>query len=164
MALVERLDEHGRAAWIALTVLGFFIFPPLGLALLAFIIWSGRMGCGMRRRYAEDPRAWIEEKRARFEAKMARAEERMSGARSQVARWHGRGPGSNFGGPAFAPTGNAAFDEYREATLKRLEEEAGAFRDYLQRLRAARDKEEFDRYMAERRSQRPAEPDAPPAA
>jgi len=51
----------------------------------------------------------------------------------------------------FRPTGNAAFDEYRQETLRRLEEEAGEFQPFLDRLRKARDKAEFDQFMAERR-------------
>jgi len=34
--------------------------------------------------------------------------------------------------------------------LRRLEEEAGEFRSFLQRLRKAKDKAEFDQFMAER--------------
>ena len=49
-------------------------------------------------------------------------------------------------------SGNQAFDEYRTATLQRLEEEQGEFRDYLSRLRTAKDKAEFDQFMAERRA------------
>ncbi|RDJ93203.1 DUF2852 domain-containing protein, partial [Lacticaseibacillus rhamnosus] len=40
---------------------------------------------------------------------------------------------------------------YREETLRRLEEEQREFQDYLERLRRARDKAEFDGFMAERR-------------
>jgi hypothetical protein len=47
-------------------------------------------------------------------------------------------------------TGNSAFEEYREATLKRLQEEEAEFHAFMERLRKARDKEEFDRFMAER--------------
>ena len=47
-------------------------------------------------------------------------------------------------------TGNAAFDSYREETLRRLEEEAEEFQTFLERLRKARDKAEFDQFMAER--------------
>lgn len=50
----------------------------------------------------------------------------------------------------FGSTGNHAFDEYREATLKRLEEEASEFQSFLKRLRHAKDKAEFDQFMAER--------------
>ncbi len=37
------LDDRGRPAWIAATVLGFVVFWPVGLALLAYLIWSKRM-------------------------------------------------------------------------------------------------------------------------
>jgi hypothetical protein len=46
------LDARGRGAWIAAMVLGFIFFWPVGLALLAYMIWSKRMfskGCGMSR-------------------------------------------------------------------------------------------------------------------
>ncbi|MBB1490092.1 MULTISPECIES: DUF2852 domain-containing protein [unclassified Paracoccus (in: a-proteobacteria)] len=49
-------------------------------------------------------------------------------------------------------TGNAAFDAYRDETLKRLEDEHRAFLDFLQKLREARDKAEFDQFMDERRN------------
>jgi len=49
-------------------------------------------------------------------------------------------------------TGNAAFDAYRGETLKRLEDEQTAFRGFLQRLRDAKDKTEFDQFMDERSS------------
>ena len=56
----------------------------------------------------------------------------------------------------FAPSsGNRAFDEYRSETLKRLEDEQREFREFLDRLRFAKDKTEFDQFMAERRN-RPA--------
>lgn len=37
------LDERGKGAWIAAMVLGFIVFWPVGLALLAYMIWSKRM-------------------------------------------------------------------------------------------------------------------------
>ena len=63
-------------------------------------------------------------------------------------------------GRAARGSGNSAFDEYRQATLRRLEEEQGEFAAFLERLRFAKDKAEFDQFMAERR-QRPAAPPAP---
>ncbi len=56
------------------------------------------------------------------------------------------------------PSGNRAFDEYRNETLRRLEEEQKEFRDFLDRLRFAKDKTEFDAFMAERRNR----PESPP--
>jgi hypothetical protein len=47
-------------------------------------------------------------------------------------------------------TGNAAFDAYRDETLKRLEEERDAFLSFLEELRAAKDRAEFDQFMARR--------------
>lgn len=45
------------------------------------------------------------------------------------------------------PTGNSAFDAYREETLKRLEDENRQFADFLEKLREAKDKAEFDEFM-----------------
>lgn len=53
-----------------------------------------------------------------------------------------------------AHSGNAAFDQYRDETLRRLEEEQQAFGDFMERLKRARDQEEFERFMNERRSQK----------
>lgn len=61
--------------------------------------------------------------------------------------------GGGFG--PFRSTGNAAFDDYREQTLRRLEEEADEFQAFLQRLRKAKDQAEFDQFMAERRPSGP---------
>src|ERR1043166_3953476 len=47
-AVVTRIDDFGRPAWITLMVLGFIVFWPIGLAILAYIIWSGRMGCSAK--------------------------------------------------------------------------------------------------------------------
>ena len=49
-------------------------------------------------------------------------------------------------------SGNHAFDEYRTETLRRLEDEQREFRDFLDRLRFAKDKQEFDQFMPERRN------------
>ncbi len=59
---------------------------------------------------------------------------------------HRRGYGRDFA----QPTGNYAFDAYREETLKRLEDEHREFLDFLQKLREAKDKAEFDQFMAGR--------------
>ncbi len=37
------LDERGKGAWIAAMVVSFIVFWPIGLALLAYMIWSKRM-------------------------------------------------------------------------------------------------------------------------
>ena len=47
-------------------------------------------------------------------------------------------------------TGNSAFDSYKADTLRRLEEEQHNFEAFLERLREAKDKSEFDEFMEER--------------
>ncbi|MEL7257640.1 MAG: DUF2852 domain-containing protein [Pseudomonadota bacterium] len=39
------LDDKGKGAWIALLVVSLIVFWPLGLALLAYMIWSKKMTC-----------------------------------------------------------------------------------------------------------------------
>jgi hypothetical protein len=51
---------------------------------------------------------------------------------------------------AFKSSGNSAFDAYKAETLRRLEEEQGSFEAFLERLRAAKDKSEFDQFMEDR--------------
>ena len=64
-----------------------------------------------------------------------------------------------MGQPAAPPSsGNRAFDEYRAETLRRLEDEQKEFAAYLERLRFAKDKAEFDQFMAELRQRPPAPP------
>ncbi len=57
-------------------------------------------------------------------------------------------------------SGNQAFDEYRAATLRRLEEEHRNFREFLSRLQMAKDKAEYDQFMAARRTQSEPQPQA----
>ncbi|WP_375458994.1 DUF2852 domain-containing protein [uncultured Enterovirga sp.] len=75
------------------------------------------------------------------------------------------GPG--FGGNPFATgsfggSGNAAFDDYRRSEIERLEQErrrlddeAREFRSFVDDLKRAKDREEFDAYMARRRANGP---------
>jgi hypothetical protein len=122
-----KLDEFGKPGWIALVIVGFVIWWPVGLATLAYAIGSGRMGC------------W---------------------KRHDVGRWPQSDPASQFAGwwKEQGSSGNRAFDEYRTETLRRLEEEQREFREFLERLRLAKDKVEFDQFMAERRTRDTAPP------
>jgi hypothetical protein len=147
MPIVAKLDELGKPAWIALMILAFFLFWPLGLAILAFALWSGRMGCGHYPSYGR----W-QHKLERMQSKMDRLRERMTQSQSWGPSSWGHVPSS----------GNRAFDEYRNDTLHRLEEEQREFHDFLGRLRMAKDKVEFDQFMAERRN-RPG-PESQPQA
>ena len=65
--------------------------------------------------------------------------------------------------PSFSmsrPKGNAAFDAYKADTLRRVEEEQGSFESFLERLRAAKDKSEFDAFMDERAARKDDEKSA----
>lgn len=58
--------------------------------------------------------------------------------------------GMRAGMSAMRSTGNNAFDAYKADTLRRLEEEQDQFEAFLERLRDAKDKAEFDQFMDER--------------
>jgi len=113
----ERFEQLPKGAKIALMVLGFIVFWPIGLTILGYLIWSNQMGCS-----------------------------RKNGSRhgfwSQGARRSG-------GGSSFS-SGNMAFDEYREATLKQLEEDQREFTVFIDQLRRAKDQREFDDFMSDR--------------
>lgn len=51
---------------------------------------------------------------------------------------------------AWRSSGNTAFDAYKADTLRRLEDEQHAFESFLDRLREAKDKQEFDSFMQDR--------------
>ena len=51
---------------------------------------------------------------------------------------------------AMKSSGNSAFDAYKSDTLARLEQEQDDFEAFLQRLREAKDKSEFDQFMDDR--------------
>jgi hypothetical protein len=64
----------------------------------------------------------------------------------------------SFRTASFGGSGNSAFDEYRRQELERLEqerrrldEELRAFASFVEELKRAKDREEFDAFMARRR-------------
>lgn len=56
----------------------------------------------------------------------------------------------SYGLHAMKSSGNSAFDAYKEETLRRLQDEQENFEAFLERLRAAKDKSEFDQFMEDR--------------
>lgn len=108
-------------------VLGFVLFWPIGLAMLAYIIWGDRMTGNF--------------------ASMRDKMDSFGGKFSRDSRLHYR----------HQLTGNVAFDEYRAAELTRLEEERrkidemrSEFDEYIHNLRRAKDQKEFDKFMTNR--------------
>jgi hypothetical protein len=123
-----------RPLLIAATITGFIIWWPVGLALLFLAIWNKKVG--------------------RYMFGRERAGQGFAGC----GGWAGRK--GSWGMRGSQSSGNQAFDEYRADTLRRLEEEQGEFAQFLDRLRFAKDKAEFDQFMAERRPRPPqSEPD-----
>ena len=120
---------------IALMVLGFIVWWPLGLAILAYILWGEMFGGSAEKaqNFVHRSKTWAEN----------------CGPRNyQRHAWR-------------HSSGNAAFDDYRAEQLKRLEEERkrldeeiSAFHDYMANLRKAKDRDEFDRFMRERNGNR----------
>jgi hypothetical protein len=96
-------------------VLGFIFFWPVGLAILAYMIWSKKM-FGKSRCCSHS---------AQFKA--------------------------------MRPTGNQAFDAYKHDTLTRLANEQEDFIAFLERLRQAKDRAEFDDFLKERDSKAKAD-------
>ena len=117
------LDDKGKGAWIAAMVLGFVFFWPVGIAILMYMIWSKRMFSSSCRKsnHAGRHGDWQAHRQA------------------HMGRRHG-----------FRPTGNSAFDSYKAETLQRLMDEQEQFEGFLERLRQAKDKSEFDQFMDER--------------
>ncbi|MGA2488103.1 MAG: DUF2852 domain-containing protein [Roseiarcus sp.] len=116
---------------LATMVLGFMVFWPIGLAVFAYKMWQRKSG-------ADDLQTVVTAKWN---------EARASWTRSSGWSWSPAG------------TGNAAFDQWKAAELARLEAErrkledaAREFAEFLDNIRHAKDREEFDRFMAERRA------------
>ncbi|MCW2282540.1 hypothetical protein M2323_000301 [Rhodoblastus acidophilus] len=127
----------GRMNWkpmeVVAMVIGFIWWAPLGLAILVWKIWQAKS------RYKGDFGDFAQEKWGEFEQRSG-----LRGMARNFKDW----PGSS---------GNAAFDEWRKAELERLAEERRkifeaekAFEDYLEALRKAKDREDFEKFMASR--------------
>ncbi|MGH1572017.1 DUF2852 domain-containing protein [Methylobacterium sp. P31] len=125
-----------RSLEIGAIVLGFIYWWPVGLALVAW-------------------------KLAGYPA----FAELRENARRTFANLDGARPVSSFARAFEAAnhrdsSGNAAFDAYRRAELDRLEaqrraleEESRAFAAFLDELKRAKDREQFDAFMAKRRAE-----------
>ena len=124
-----------RPAWtpatIALMVIGFMVFWPLGLAMLAYILWGDRLDG--------------------FKRDVNRA---TDGIFAGCRRHHGYR--ARTGNVAFDDWREKELERIEEERRK-LDEMRNEFDSYLRELRRAKDQEEFDRFMAERnRSTSPA--------
>ena len=130
-----------RPAWtpatIALMVIGFMVFWPLGLAMLAYIIWGDRLDG--------------------FKRDVNRATDGVfAGCRTKSWKAHGRSTGN----VAFDEWREKELVRLAEERRK-LDETLKEFDDYARELRRAKDQEEFDRFMANRSRSTPAPREKP---
>lgn len=134
-------------------ILGFIVFWPIGLAILLAKLWQNKHAYGgdlpsfVEAKFREKWQGHWQEK---WEEKMGRHWACRSRSDFGGRHWEFRSPRSS---------GNVAFDEWRAAELARLEEERQKllaaereFADFMDNLRRAKDREEFDRFMAARRN------------
>ena len=147
----RRCGARWTVAELLAMILGFIVFWPIGLAVLGWKLWQRKSG------YRGDFATMVQEK--------------MAQAGGFARQWEGpfARSGSGRGGWGMRQTGNTIFDEWRAAELARLEEERRKleaaerdFADYIANLRRARDREEFERFMNERRAAGSARPEGGP--
>ena len=117
-----------RPAWtpatIALMVIGFMVFWPLGLAMLAYILWGDRLDG--------------------FKRDVNKATDGMfAGCRRGAHRAH------RTGNVAFDDWRENDLERIAEER-RNLEEMREEFDSYMRELRRAKDQQEFDRFMSER--------------
>ncbi|MEL6979033.1 MAG: DUF2852 domain-containing protein [Pseudomonadota bacterium] len=84
----DGLDHYGFGAWIAAMVVGFIVFLPIGLGVLGYMIWSGRMGCrGRSARWRKRLGAGGETGNAAFDAYRAETLKRLEEERQAFAEF-----------------------------------------------------------------------------
>ena len=119
-----------RPTWTPLTILlmvvGFMVFWPLGLAMLAYILWGERIP-EVRRHFDGMKRDWSAHARC------------------------GPRAASRSGNVAFDDYREKELKRLEEER-RRLDEDLREFEGCMRDLRRARDQEEFDRFMRERAS------------
>jgi Protein of unknown function (DUF2852) len=152
-----RWRRRGGSRWspfeIIAMVLGFIVFWPIGLAILFYKGWQRRYGGPDLQTLAAD--------------KWQDARHMMASNSSWKSSWGCGGAMRNARSFYTPASGNAAFDEWRTAELARLDEERRKlddaqreFGEYVDAIRRAKDRDEFERFMTERRN-RPANGGSP---
>ena len=117
-------------ATVALMVLGFMVFWPLGLAMLAYIVFGDRF-CSFKQN----------------------ANQTADGLFSKCRSGGFRSAHFSTGNSAFDDWRKVELDRLEEERRK-LDEMRADFDRYVRELRRAKDREEFDRFMRERAAER----------
>jgi hypothetical protein len=121
-------------------ILGLVWWFPIGLVILTAFLISRAIGSWHRPQFAGSiPSGSWGSSGNRWESRIA----------DRPRDEHGCGPASRGNQTSI---GSRAFDDYRAETLRRLEEEQREFKEFLERLRAAKDRAELDQFLNERRS------------
>lgn len=122
-----------RPAWtpvtIAMMIIGFMIFWPLGLAMLAYILWGDRLD--------------------EFKSSVNRTTDGITGKWSRDC---GSTRRSKSGNVAFDEWRDAEIERLAEERRK-LEEMRAEFEEHLHELRRSKDKREFDEFMKKYRQE-----------
>ncbi len=118
MSTITRRKGRWTPLGVAAVVLGFMAWWPVGLAVVAYIMWGGSIDELAQKGY--------DELKSMFKGSVASSR---------------------------PSTGNAAFDAYREETLRRLDAERAEFDSFVTKLREARDREEFESFMTDRKKE-----------
>jgi len=128
-ATASRFCSRGRwsALNIVLMIIGFAVFWPLGLAMLAWIIWGDEIG------------QKVEELKGQFRSFSERAPSFRAG------------PFRDTGNVAFDEYREQELKRLEEERRK-LDAMRAEFDGFLKELRRVKDQEEFDRFMREFRS------------
>ena len=126
-------------------VLGFAVFWPIGLAILGYKLWQRKFGGDDLQTFAST--RWNEARAAMSS---------MQAGRPSTPRPWASGP---WGRGQPASSGNRAFDDWKAAELTRLEDERKKledahleFAEFVENIRRAKDREEFERFINERRN------------
>ena len=126
--LTAMIRPEWNPVTIAMTVIGFMLFWPLGLAMIGYIVFGERL-----------------------DAFKADANRGVDSALASFGRMKGSMP------TGFGRTGNVAFDDWRSEEMQRLDEKRAElaameaeFADYQRELRRAKDAEEFDKFLKTR--------------
>jgi hypothetical protein len=127
--LLRKIDAYGKMGWLTAIIVTLWLAWPIGLLVIAYLVSSGRA------------QTW------RSEMRMPGPWFNLGGTAECAGTWAGFRP---------ANSGNQAFNDRRKQTLAELEIEQREFRSFLEQLRAARDKAEFDAFMTQHRD-RPGE-------
>ena len=132
--LKEMRREARAARWggfplydwrLPVVIIAFFVFWPLGLALLAFLFWRSAMNC----QTAGWSAPWIAPWKRRVQDAMER-----------------HGSSGNLAFDEHRAAVLARLEEERRA----LDAQQAEFAEFMRNLRRAKDQEEFDRFMAAR--------------